>query len=116
MKTDFVAENPWYHGSPLELNELQVGSTITQEADLARVFSHRPTTVSVEDDGRIKHNGRAKGFLYRISESVHAEDILLVPRSTMERGKEWRITRPLRVTLIRATKVRPEERLISGRG
>jgi hypothetical protein len=37
----------WYHGSPLELTTLHEGSTITQKRELARIFSHKPTRVSV---------------------------------------------------------------------
>ena len=37
---------PWYHGSPLQLKRLRAGSTITQDRDLARVFSHKPSLVS----------------------------------------------------------------------
>lgn len=28
---------PWFHGSPMLLNELLVGSTITQDRELARM-------------------------------------------------------------------------------
>ena len=52
---------PWYHGSPLELRVLREGSTITQDRHLATVFSHKPTVVSMEDDGRLRHNGTQPG-------------------------------------------------------
>jgi hypothetical protein len=58
---------PWYHGSPKVLDVLRAGSIITQDRELARVFSHKPTLVSVDDAGemrQIKHNGTEAGFLY----------------------------------------------------
>ena len=95
----------WYHGSPLELTILRKGSTITQDEDLARVFSHKPTLVSVSDDGKIEHNGTTPGFLYRISEEIQPNDVKPHPRSSMAEGKEWLINRDLRVTWICPTQI-----------
>lgn len=106
---------PWYHGSPLSLRLLHPGSTITQDYDLARVFSHKPTLVCQQtcDNGvtSIKHSGTDPGFLYRITEDIQSADIVPVPHSTMEPGQEWHITRPIAVEYIEATVVRPTERL-----
>jgi len=99
----------WYHGSPLELTVLHVGSTITQKRELARVFSHKPPVVSVDDDGSIKHNGTQPGYLYIIDEAVQPGDVIPHPRTTMEPGDEWLIERPLRVRLIGTTQPRSEE-------
>ena len=41
----------WFHGSPLRLETLTTGSTITPLRDLARVFSHKPALVSLDDAG-----------------------------------------------------------------
>ena len=103
--------SPWYHGSPLELTVLRQGSTITQDRDLARVFSHKPEIVSVSDDGQIKHTGERPGFLYRVVEEVGPEDVCPHPRSAMEPGKEWLTQRELKVALIGPTRVLEEERL-----
>jgi hypothetical protein len=102
---------PWFHGSPLALTELLAGSTIAQDRALARVFSHKPALVSVDERGIRRHNGRRPGFLYRIAEPVGPADLTPVPGSTMGPGQEWLIARPLRVTLIERTTPIPEEQL-----
>ncbi len=84
----FKKEKIWFHGSPLELKTLQKGSSITQIEKLAQTFSHRPTIVSVSDDGKIKHNGKTKGRVYRIADEVTADDIFEHPRSSIK-GWEW---------------------------
>ena len=101
----------WYHGSPFELTTIREGSTITQDRDLARIFSHKPALVSVSDGGKIKHNGTTSGFLYFISEDIQPDDVYPHPASSMEEGREWLTTRELRVQLIESTQIRAEERL-----
>jgi len=101
---------PWYHGSPLKLKTLRKGSTITQDRDLARVFSHKPTLVSISESG-IKHDGKETGFLYQTSENIKGNDVYPHPHSSMQEGKEWLTTRELRVELLGATKILEEERL-----
>ena len=54
----------------------------------ARVFSHKPTLVSVIDDGSIAHNGRRTGMLYRVAETVREDDLVPVPHSTIGEGQE----------------------------
>ena len=103
---------PWYHGSPLQLDELLEGSTITQRMDLARIFSHKPAIVSIDDDGpewRLRHNGVLPGYLYRIAEPVTPDDVYPHPHTSMPPGAEWLIRRPLRVELIGPTTVRSNE-------
>lgn len=103
---------PWYHGSPLRLTVLRAGSTITQDQDLARVFSHKPSLVvqEVGRDGRrrIRHSGRLGGFLYRVAEVIGAEDVYPHPHTTMEPGQEWLTRRELKVELIGVTEVKEE--------
>lgn len=101
----------WYHGSPYQLALLREGSTITRERHLAEIFSHKPTIVSMEDDGTIRHNGTAAGYLYRVIDLVAEEDVYPHPRSSMPAGKEWLTRRGLRVELIGPVEVREEERL-----
>jgi len=110
MKITKVAPNkPWYHGSPYQVEYLLTGSTITQNQRLAQVFSHKPTIVSAEDDGSIRHNGTQPGFLYQIAESLRPEDITPHPQSSMAAGHEWLTTRELRLQLVRSTQVDPED-------
>jgi len=101
----------WYHGSPLELDTLATGSTITTDRELARLFSHKPTLVVWEDDGRRRHDGTVVGYLYQIDEPVAVEDVQPHPRSSMPPDAEWVTNRPLRLRLLSVTDVRAGERL-----
>ena len=102
---------PWYHGSPFELTALRVGSTITQRRDLARIFSHKPAIVSLQDDGRIKHSGVLPGYLYVIDEEVLLEDVEAHPRTTMGPGDEWLTHRELRVRFLGVVEPESDEML-----
>jgi hypothetical protein len=99
----FDLKQSWYHGSPLELSILRTGSTITQKRELARIFSHKPTIVSIFDDGQIKHNGTASGYLYIITDEISSEDVIPHPQTTMSEGDEWLTTRELRLKLLSMT-------------
>ena len=103
---------PWYHGSPLELTVLREGSTITQNRELARVFSHKPGIVSFGEDGAlIGHNGEQPGFLYRVVGPTTSAQVYPHPTSVMHPGEE-RLTRgELELELIGPTVVREEEAL-----
>jgi hypothetical protein len=95
----------WYHGSPFQLTVLRQGSTITQKRDLARISSHKPSVVQVDDNGQVKHNGTRPGFLYIIAEDVQPDDVVLHPRTTMEPGDEWLTTSELALQLIGPTEI-----------
>lgn len=109
MAADWDA--PWYHGSPLKLATLRVGSTITQSRHLATVFSHKPAIVCLEDDGTIRHNGDTPGYLYRIAEPLGAADVYPHPHSSMEPGLEWLTRRELALELVGPTAICAAERL-----
>lgn len=104
-------DGTWYHGSPYRLDLLRVGSTITRERHLAEIFSHKPTIVSMEDDGTIRHNGVAAGYLYRVVDCVADSEVYPHPRSSMPPGKEWLTRRELQVELIGPVELRDAERL-----
>lgn len=109
---DWDYSQPWYHGSPLELDVLLLDSTITQNAALARAFSHKPTLLSFEDEvtpPRIRHNGTRLGLLYRIDEPITSADVHPHPRTSMAPGLEWLTTHPLRLTLIADVELDPNE-------
>jgi hypothetical protein len=112
---DFDYTMPWYHGSPLELTNLRTGSTITQDRDLARVYSHKPKLVSQDaneqGERQIKHEGRQPGLLYRIDEPILPGDIYPHPQSKIGPGQEWLTTRPLRLALIEPTLPQEDELL-----
>jgi len=99
-----MAELPavWFHGSPAELTELRVESAVTPERALAEAFSHKPTLVSTDAAGTIRHNGRADGYLYRVAEPVHADDV------AHGQGPEWHTRRHLRVVLVGPTRLAAE--------
>ena len=111
-KTTFASITAWFHGSPLRLTTLRKGSTITPDRDLARVFSHRPSLVSIKTGphGFIRHSGTDPGFLYFVEVGTKA-DVIPHPTTTMEPGDEWITTRDLPLRLIGPTVVREEERL-----
>lgn len=90
---------------------LRAGSSISQDKDLARVFSHRPSLISRSGDGTSKHNGKARGYLYVVDEEIKPEDVYphLHP-ANIERW-EWLTKRELKLKLVERTEVREEERL-----
>ncbi|MGZ9583767.1 hypothetical protein [Paenibacillus marinisediminis] len=102
---------PWFHGSPSILNELLEGSTISQDRDLARIFSHKPSLVVVDDSGTRYHNGKANGYLYVIDDTITPNDVYPHPKTSMNPGEEWLISRPLKVKKIAETKPILEEQL-----
>ncbi len=105
---------PWFHGSPHVLDVLLAGSTITQDEHLARVFSHKPEIVSLDEDGdiyRIRHTGRLPGLLYQIDEPIAPADIYPHPHSSMPAGLEWLSRRPLRLRLLGPVVIVAEEML-----
>ncbi len=106
---DWDYRKTWYHGSPSKLNTIRKGTTITQERELAKAFSHKPTIVSVSDDGRIKHNGTRPGLLYYVSEEIRAGDVVPHPRTVMKHGMEWLNERELRVVLIGPVEITEDE-------
>ncbi|MFC1946398.1 hypothetical protein ACFLXY_00605 [Chloroflexota bacterium] len=71
------------------LKKLCRGNSVTQIEKLARAFSAKPTIVSVYDDGSIRHNGKEKGRIYKIIDTVTPDDIYKHPATTMDEGWEW---------------------------
>lgn len=97
----------WYHGSPLLLDVLAKGSSITRNRDVAIAFSHRPTKLCVSDDGEISHNGEKNGYLYEIAEPVSLEDIYVHPAllesAAPDDHWEWLTKKPFQLKLIQET-------------
>jgi hypothetical protein len=89
IKTEFITDgkniindinsNIYYHGSPSTIEILRKGSSITRNKKLAMAFSHKPSVLSISDDGEIKHNGTKKGYLYKIVEELKQNDIIVHP-------------------------------------
>ena len=97
--------------SRLALDRLRPDSTVTRDRRLAEAFSHKPTIVSVEDDGRIRHNGTAPGHLYRVAEELLPGDLQPHPRTTMAPGQEWLTTRELALEWLGPVEIGERERL-----
>ena len=107
-----------YHGSQQKLTELRAGSSITQNRDLAKAFSHRPSLVSMScpdeflpDDCNVKHDGVTPGYLYTVSEAICRDDIYPHPHPANVDGWEWLTRRELKLTFIEKTIVTDRERL-----
>ena len=98
MKIEIQPNGVWYHGSDKIFSMLGEGSSITQWRELAEAFSHKPSSLSYEDDGRIAHNGEKKGYLYVIDEPIEmGKDVYPHPGSTMDENAEFLTKRPLKV-------------------
>src|ERR687886_2917048 len=105
----------WYHGSPLRLTSLRPDSTITQDRELARVFSHKPSLVvqDIDDAGSPPHQtyGDAARIAVPDCRGSPAGDVYPHPETTMAPGQEWLTTRVLRVQLIGPTQIVADELL-----
>lgn len=98
-------DGAWFHGSPLKLDTLAAGSTITRSRPVAEGFSHRPTCLGWEEKGGrltgVCHNGTVTGYLYVVDEGIGEPDIRHHPNSAYRAGGlEWLTNRPLRLRKI----------------
>ena len=101
----------WYHGSDRALTKLRIGSSITQNRDVAKAFSHRPSLVSISDRGEVKHNGLAPGYLHAVSDEIGPDDVHPHPHPANADRWEWLTNRELKLELIERTIVTSGERL-----
>ncbi len=108
----------WYHGSQQELTKLRIGSSITQDRNVAKAFSHKPSIVSMSDEGAslsdklsIKHNGVTPGYLYVISDDIGPDDVYPHPHPANADRWEWLTKRELKLKLIEPTIATDKERL-----
>lgn len=99
-----------YHGSQQELTRLRSGSSITQSANLAKAFSHRPSLLSMSDDS-LKHDGVTSGYLHIVAEEIAPEDVHPHPHPVHAARWEWLTRRELRLELIERTTVTEGESL-----
>lgn len=95
MEIKIKSNGVWYHGSNVIFSQLRKGSTVTQWKELAEAFSHRPTYLCYDDQGRIKHNGMKTGYLFVIDEPIQIGiDVCPVPKTTMDKNAEFLTLRP----------------------
>ena len=89
---------PWYHGSPEKLTELRKGSWVTQFKEMAKAFSHKPSLISLDDDGQaVKHDGQLIGFLYIVSEPIGPDDVSYLHNTGQT---HWQTQRDLRIRYV----------------
>lgn len=100
----------WYHGSQQELTRLRVGSSITQNRNVAKAFSHSPSLVSMSVEGEsltakceVKHNGVTPGYLYAVSEEIGPRDVHPHPHPANFARWEWLTNRELKLELVERT-------------
>ena len=108
---DFDYTLRWYHGSQEELTKLRVGSSITQNRNVAKAFSHRPSLLTQSEGGRVKHDGMTPGYLYTIADEIGPDDVRPHPHPVNVTRWEWLTNRELKLKLVEQTVVTDEERL-----
>lgn len=109
--TPVLPDEDWYRGSPAPLRLLWKGSTVTRDRDLAAAFSHRPTVVSIEDDGSVRHNGKMAGFVHHMAAPIGPSDVQPHPCSSLQPGLEYLTLRDLPVTVIERVPLTPADQL-----
>lgn len=91
----------YYHGSPFILEYVKKGCDITPNINLAEAFSHKPTRLSIDDNGNIYHNGTTNGYLYVLDEEIkEGIDMIQHPNSSFMKGDEMLILRDLKLKRI----------------
>ena len=108
---DFDYTLTWYHGSQQELTKLRIGSSITQNRDVAKAFSHRPALLTQSEGGTVKHDGVTPGYLYTIADEIGPDDDYPHPHPVNVTRWEWLTKRELQIELIEQTVVTDVERL-----
>ena len=110
----------WYHGSQQRLTTLRTGSSITQNRDVAKAFSHRPSMVSMSyggegdprlHDWKVRHDGITPGFLYVVSDEIAPDEVRPHPHPANASRFEWLTHRELKLELIEETVVTASERM-----
>ena len=108
---DFDYMLTWYHGSQQELTKLKVGSSITQNRNVAKAFSHRPSLLTQSEGGTVKHDGVTPGYLHIVADEIGPDDVHPHPHPVNITRWEWLTNRELKLELIEQTVVTDEERL-----
>ena len=108
---DFDYTLTWYHGSQQKLTALRVGSSITQNRNVAKGFSHTPSLFTQSEGGTVKHDGVTPGYLYTVVDEIGPEDVHPHPHPVNLTRWEWLTNRELKIELIEQTIVTDEERL-----
>lgn len=108
---DFDYTLTWYHGSQQKLTTLRTGSSITQNRNVAKGFSHNPSLLTQSEGGTVKHDGATPGYLYTVADEIGPDDVHPHPHPVNATRWEWLTNRELKMELIEQTAVTDEERL-----
>ena len=108
---DYDYKLTWYHGSQQELTTLRIGSSITQNRNVAKAFSHSPSLLTMSERGTVKHDSATPGYLYIIADEIGSDDVHPHPHPVNTTRWEWLTNRELKLKLIEQTIVTDEERL-----
>lgn len=115
----FGTAHEWFHGSPLRLDVLAEGSTVTPIVELAEAFSHKPPNLEwniIHEDGErwvvIDHNGELDGYLFRVIVDDPESDLYQHPTTVFAPGEEMLTKRPLRLEFVRELPLDAENRTI----
>ena len=108
---DFDYTLTWYHGSQQKLTTLRAGSSITQNRNVAKAFSHRPSLLTQSGGGTVKHDGVTPGYLYTVIDQIGPNDVRPHPHPVNVTRWEWLTNRELKLELTEQTVVTDEERL-----
>lgn len=108
---DFDYTLTWYHGSQQKLTTLRVESSITQNRNVAKAFSHRPSLLTQSEGGTVKHDGVTPGYLYIVADEIGPDDVYPHSHPVNLTRWEWLTNRELTLKLVEQTVVTDEERL-----
>ena len=108
---DFDYTLTWYHGSQQKLTTLRVGSSITQDRNVAKAFSHRSSLLTQSEGGTVKYDGVTPGYLYTVADEIDPDDVYPHPHPVNATRWEWLTNRELKLKLIEQTIVTDKERL-----
>ena len=108
---DFDYTLTWYHGSQQKLTTLRTGSSITQNRNVAKGFSHNPSLLTQSEGGTVKHDGVTSGYLYTVADEIGPDDVHPHPHPVNATRWEWLTNRELKLELIEQTAGTDEESL-----
>jgi hypothetical protein len=100
----------WFHGSPHKMSILLQGSWITPFKEVAKAFSHKPKTISANNDySIIKHDGELLGYLYEVEGFLNEKDITELNGTDKT---HWLTNRDIKICLLQEVPLVKEELLL----
>ena len=95
---------------PAEARRLRARSSITQNRDVAKAFSHRPSLMSMSqseagETWSVRHDGVTPGYLYVVAEEIGSGDARPHPHPVNVSRWEWLTNRDMELRFIEETRV-----------